>query len=80
MSHSESSSLNVLDVEALIEGQGSFDDEIAYSISGKDVGDFTINPATGVLTFFTIPDFENPTDYQCRSTSGRKHYCYWFAK
>ncbi len=34
-----------------------------FSISGgADAGRFTINPTTGVLTFTSAPDFENPTD------------------
>ncbi|WP_421794813.1 cadherin domain-containing protein [Haliscomenobacter sp.] len=38
-------------------------DVMTYSISGgADAAKFTINPTTGVLTFLTPPDFENPTD------------------
>ncbi|MBU0653550.1 MAG: cadherin domain-containing protein [Gammaproteobacteria bacterium] len=38
-------------------------DTPTYSISGgSDAGLFSINPATGELTFNTAPDFENPTD------------------
>jgi Ca2+-binding RTX toxin-like protein len=36
---------------------------VAYSIvGGADAGKFTINAATGVLTFVSTPDFEAPTD------------------
>ncbi|MCW3782893.1 hypothetical protein [Defluviimonas salinarum] len=36
---------------------------VTWSISGgTDAGKFTINPATGVLTFIAAPDYENPTD------------------
>lgn len=35
---------------------------LTYSISGVDAGDFTIDSNTGVLTFASAPDFENPTD------------------
>lgn len=36
---------------------------ISYSISGGvDAGRFSINPLTGVLSFVTPPDFENPQD------------------
>lgn len=36
---------------------------ITYSISGgADAAKFTINPATGVLSFVAAPDFEAPTD------------------
>jgi hypothetical protein len=36
---------------------------LTYSISGgADAGKFTIDPSTGVLTFVTAPDYENPTD------------------
>jgi uncharacterized repeat protein (TIGR03803 family) len=35
-----------------------------YSISGGiDQGKFTIDASTGVLSFVTAPDFENPTDF-----------------
>ncbi|CAG0962195.1 hypothetical protein ANAEL_00693 [Anaerolineales bacterium] len=35
---------------------------LTYSISGTDAGDFSIDSATGVLTFSPAPDFESPTD------------------
>jgi len=36
---------------------------MTYSIAGGvDSGKFTIVPSTGVLTFITTPDYENPTD------------------
>ena len=35
---------------------------LTYSLSGVDAGDFTIDANTGVLTFTSAPDFENPTD------------------
>lgn len=36
---------------------------LAYAIAGGvDAAKFTINAATGALTFITAPDFENPTD------------------
>ncbi len=38
------------------------DDTEFYSISGTDSGLFTINSSTGILTFNTSPDFENPVD------------------
>ena len=31
-------------------------------LSGEDGAQFTIDPATGDLTFLTAPDFESPTD------------------
>jgi uncharacterized protein YjiK len=38
-------------------------DTIAYSISGgADAARFAINSSSGVLTFVSPPDFENPTD------------------
>ncbi len=37
-------------------------DSETYSISGTDSGQFTINGSTGVLTFNTSPDYENPLD------------------
>ncbi len=45
---------------------------IAYSIvGGDDQAKFAINSTTGVLTFITAPDFENPTD---TSTAGNNTY------
>ena len=39
------------------------DDTLTYSISGGvDAARFTINSTTGVLSFVTAPDFENPAD------------------
>ena len=36
---------------------------ITYSIAGgSDAGKFRIDPASGLLTFITAPDFENPHD------------------
>ena len=38
-------------------------DALTYSISGGvDSARFTIDPSTGVLSFVTAPDYENPTD------------------
>jgi hypothetical protein len=38
-------------------------DPLTYSVSGgADAARFTINTSTGVLTFVSAPDFENPTD------------------
>ncbi|KST62968.1 DUF4347 domain-containing protein, partial [Mastigocoleus testarum] len=38
-------------------------DTLTYSIGGgDDAGSFTINPETGLLSFKTAPDFEDPTD------------------
>ena len=37
-------------------------DALTYSLSGTDAALFTINPATGVVSFITAPDFENPGD------------------
>ena len=36
-------------------------DDITYSITGDDATLFTINPETGVLSFITAPDWEDPT-------------------
>jgi hypothetical protein len=36
---------------------------LAFSIvGGDDAGKFTIDPASGVLSFVSVPDFETPTD------------------
>lgn len=38
-------------------------DPLTYSISGgADAAKFSINASTGVLTFISAPDYENPTD------------------
>ena len=37
-------------------------DPLTYSLSGTDAGRFTINAATGVVSFSEAPDFENPDD------------------
>ena len=35
---------------------------LTYSISGADAALFTIDSATGVLSFITAPDLESPAD------------------
>jgi len=35
-------------------------DDLVYSLSGTDAALFTIDPATGVVSFITAPDFEAP--------------------
>ncbi|MGD9971335.1 MAG: cadherin domain-containing protein [Sulfuricurvum sp.] len=35
---------------------------LTYSLSGSDASQFTIIPSTGVITFTTAPNYENPTD------------------
>ena len=37
-------------------------DDLIYSLSGTDAARFMIDPATGVVSFITPPDFENPDD------------------
>ena len=37
-------------------------DALSYSLSGTDADLFTINPATGVVSFIAPPDFEAPGD------------------
>lgn len=55
----------VTDVDAIKDG-GT---EPTYSISGgADDTKFTINLGSGVLTFITAPDFENPTDSGTNNT------------
>ncbi len=36
--------------------------EVAWSVSGADGGDFTIDRDTGVLTFLNLPDYDDPAD------------------
>ena len=38
------------------------DDTLSYSLSGTDAGKFNIGESSGVITFITPPDFENPSD------------------
>ncbi|MDD2782018.1 LamG-like jellyroll fold domain-containing protein, partial [Sulfuricurvum sp.] len=48
----------VADIDATdIEGS-----TLTYSLNGTDAVRFTINSATGVVTFTTAPDFESPSD------------------
>ena len=37
-------------------------DVLTYSLSGDDAADFNINSSTGVITFASTPNFENPQD------------------
>ena len=37
-------------------------DNLTYSLSGTDAARFTIDPATGAVSFIASPDFENPDD------------------
>ena len=37
-------------------------DPLSYSLSGTDAALFTIDPATGAVSFIEAPDFENPDD------------------
>ncbi len=38
-------------------------DSVTYAITGgRDAGQFSIDPLTGILSFVSAPDFENPTD------------------
>jgi hypothetical protein len=52
----------VVDIDATDQNPG---DTLVYSIvntAGTDFTKFTINSSTGVLSFISPPDFENPTD------------------
>ncbi len=57
-----STSTTVLDVNADDGDGGSNDANVTYSLSGTDAGDFDIDGSSGVITFTSSPDFENPTD------------------
>lgn len=52
----------VLDNDATNGGAGTADDGVTYAIGGTDAGAFTIDAATGQLSFASAPDFENPVD------------------
>jgi len=61
-SFAENSTGTALDNDANNGGDGTADSGVTYSISGTDAGEFSIDVATGALSFGTAPDFENPTD------------------
>ncbi len=42
---------------------------VVYSISGTDVGDFTVDAGSGVVTFSTAPDFETKESYVFTATA-----------
>ena len=44
------------------EAQDADGDAITFSLSGADAALFTIDAATGLVTFIAAPDFENPAD------------------
>ncbi len=54
------SQTTVIDVDA-IDGDAPVQ-TLTYSVGGTDASHFTIDPATGNLTFDSARDFENPTD------------------
>jgi VCBS repeat-containing protein len=58
----EGSTGTALDNDATNGGDGTADSGVTYSISGTDAGAFTIDSATGELSFSTPPDFGSPTD------------------
>jgi VCBS repeat-containing protein len=41
---------------------------LAFSVSGTDAADFSINSSSGVLTFASAPDFEAPADSDVNNT------------
>ena len=45
------------------------DNTITYSISGTDAASFSINSASGVVTFNTAPDYEAKTSYTFTATA-----------
>lgn len=49
----------VADVDAINPDAGQ---TLTYSLSGTDASKFTINSTTGIVTFTSAPDYENPTD------------------
>jgi len=49
----------VADVDATNPDTGQ---TLIYSLSGTDASKFTINSTTGIVTFTTAPNYENPTD------------------
>ena len=57
----ENSTDQVVDVEANDGDGGENDASVTYSLEGEDALQFTID-ASGIITFNTTPDFENPSD------------------
>ncbi len=63
-SFAESGTGTVLDLNANDGNGGEADTGLTYTIiGGADAGAFNIDGATGVLTFKSVPNFENPGDY-----------------
>ena len=59
---------NTTAVTTVAATDGDFD-TIAYSLAGgDDMGDFSINPTSGALTFVTPPDYEAPADANLDNT------------
>ena len=52
----------VTDVQAIDDADAEGNGLSFHIAGGADEGLFAINPATGVLTFVSAPDFRNPTD------------------
>ena len=52
----------VLDVNATDGDDGAVDANVAYTISGIDAEDFTIDSNDGEIRFVAVPNFENPSD------------------
>ena len=50
----------------------SANEAVTWTISGDDAGKFSIDGSTGVLTFSSAPDYENPNDVG--ATSGNNTY------
>ena len=62
-SFAENGTGTVIDINANDGNGGAADAGLTYSIlASADANEFNINASTGVLTFKTAPDFENPTD------------------
>ncbi|WP_283401380.1 PKD domain-containing protein [Halobellus salinus] len=58
----EESTGTVIDVQATDGDGGSNDANVDYSLGGTDQSAFSIDSSTGVITFDSQPDYENPTD------------------
>ena len=57
-----STSTTVLDINANDGSGGIADINVTYSLSGTDASDFNIDTNSGILTFASSPDWENPAD------------------
>ncbi len=59
---------NVYDVNATSGLSETADEEMSYHIGGDDAGSFQVESSTGLLSFLSLPDFEDPDDLDADNT------------